>query len=80
MTALRSSADVQERVNARLQELERAAAASVQGNCHNSSVHGHACNLKSSCHNTFNHGQGCGVKSKKKLLLPGHRIWHSWVH
>ena len=39
MTALRSSADVQERVNARLQEWERAAATYVQGNCHNMSVY-----------------------------------------
>ena len=50
MTALKSSADVQERVNARLQELEQAAVTSVQGNCHNLSVHDLACNLKNSCH------------------------------
>ena len=41
MTALRSSADVQERVNARPQALEWAAATSVQCNCQNTSVHGH---------------------------------------
>ena len=61
MTALKSSADVQERVNARLQELERAAVTSVQGNCQNSSVYDHVCNLKNSCHVN---GHSCGVKSK----------------
>ena len=35
MTVLKSSANVQERVNARLQGLERAADTSVQGNCQN---------------------------------------------
>ena len=63
MTALKSSADVQERVNARLQELERAAVTSVQGDCHNLSVHEHACNLKNSCHVN---GQSCSVKSKSE--------------
>ena len=66
MTALRSLADVQERVNTRLQELERAAATSVQGNCHNLSVHDHACNVKNSCHNTSTYGQDCSVKSKSE--------------
>ena len=61
MTALKASADVQERLNARLQELERAAATSVQGNCQNLSVHDHVCNLKNSCHVN---GESCSVKGK----------------
>ena len=68
MTALKSSADVQERVNARLQKLERAAFTSVQGNCQNSSVYDHVCNLKNTCH------------ANRKFRLPGPKIWHLWVH
>ena len=71
MAALRSSAEVHERVNARLQELERAADTSVQGNCQNTPVYDHSCGLKSNCCNTVNQNQNCDVKSKsnKKVTV-----------
>ena len=61
---LRSSAEVQDRVNARLQELERAAATSVQGNCQNTVGCDHSCGLKSNCCGSVNQNPNCGVKSK----------------